>query len=85
MKEFLYGSPEFRTELAKSAHAAGEVEFLESIAKPGMRAIEIGGNHGVTAAKDGSLPSSLSLSTSRSWRGTLPETTSRTPAHTNWR
>jgi len=49
MKEFLYGSPEFRTELAKSAHAAGEVEFLESIAKPGMRAIEIGGNHGVTA------------------------------------
>jgi len=49
MKEFLYDSPEFRAELAKSAHAAGEVEFLESIAKPGMRAIEIGANHGVTA------------------------------------
>jgi len=49
MKEFVYDSPEFRTELGKSAHAAGEVEFLESIAKPGMRAIEIGANHGVTA------------------------------------
>ena len=49
MKEFLYDSPEFRTELGKSAHAAGEVEFLESIARPGMRAIEIGANHGVTA------------------------------------
>ena len=49
MREFLYDSPEFRAELEKSAHAAGEVQFLESIAEPGMRAIEIGANHGVTA------------------------------------
>ena len=49
MKEFLFDSAEFRTELGKSAHAAGEVEVLESIAKPGMHAIEVGGNHGVTA------------------------------------
>ena len=49
MREFVYDSPDFRAELAKSAHAAGEVEFLESIARPGMRAIEIGANHGVTA------------------------------------
>ena len=49
MREFLFDSPEFRTELGKSAHAAGEVEVLESIAKPGMHAIEIGANHGVTA------------------------------------
>ncbi|MFW6107477.1 MAG: FkbM family methyltransferase, partial [bacterium] len=49
MKEFCCDSPDFLAELGQSAHAAGEVEFLGSIAKPGMCAIEIGANHGVTA------------------------------------
>ena len=46
---FTYGSDEFRDELRNSPHQAGEVSFLRSIAKPGMRVIEAGANTGVTA------------------------------------
>ena len=49
MDRFVYNSKEFRDELAKSPHHAGEVAFLQSIARPGMRAIDAGANKGVTA------------------------------------
>jgi len=48
MDTFTYDSQEFRRELEKSPHHAGEVSFLRSIAKPGMIAIEAGANRGVT-------------------------------------
>jgi len=46
---FIYGSEAFRDELAGSPHHAGEVSFLRSIARPGMRVMEAGANTGVTA------------------------------------
>jgi FkbM family methyltransferase len=46
---FIYESEEFRDELDSSPHHAGEVRFLRSIARPGMRVIEAGANTGVTA------------------------------------
>jgi len=49
MDSFTYGSDEFRDELQNSPHQGGEVSFLRSIARPGMRAIEVGANRGVTA------------------------------------
>jgi len=45
---FIYDSAEFRDELANSPHYAGEIAFLESIAKPGIIAVEAGANKGVT-------------------------------------
>jgi len=46
---FIFDSPEFRCELENSPHEAGEVEFIESLVKPGMRVIDAGGHRGVTA------------------------------------
>jgi len=46
---FIYDSDEFTDELRNSAHHAGEVSFLQSIARPGMHVMEIGANTGVTA------------------------------------
>jgi len=46
---FAYGSDEFRDEPRNSPHQAGEVSFLRSIARSGMRVIEAGSNSGVTA------------------------------------
>lgn len=48
MDEFVYDSAVFQRELQNQAHPAGEVRFLKSIAKPGMRVIDIGANRGVT-------------------------------------
>jgi FkbM family methyltransferase len=48
MEAFIYGSEEFEAELREDAHAAGEVEFLRSLAKPGMNALDVGAHRGVT-------------------------------------
>jgi len=49
MERFIYDSKEFREQLEGSPHAAGEVEFLRSVLRPGMHVIEAGANRGVTA------------------------------------
>ena len=49
MNRFVYNSKEFLDEIENSPHHVGEVRFLQSIAKPGMRALDVGGNRGVTA------------------------------------
>ena len=46
---FNYESEEFRGQLHSDPHHAGEVGFLRSIAKSGMRVLEVGANTGVTA------------------------------------
>jgi FkbM family methyltransferase len=48
MSGFIYDSPVFQRELQGQTHPAGEIRFLKSIAKPGMRVIDIGANRGVT-------------------------------------
>jgi FkbM family methyltransferase len=48
MSEFIYDSPAFQHELQSQAHPAGEIRFLKSIAKPGMRVIDVGANKGLT-------------------------------------
>jgi len=48
MERFIYSSKEFWDGLRNNAHHAGEVEFLRSIARPGMRVMDIGANRGVT-------------------------------------
>lgn len=48
MTEFIFNES-FRHELRESAHHYGEVVFLESVLHPGMVAMEIGANRGVTA------------------------------------
>jgi FkbM family methyltransferase len=48
MYEFTYDSPVFQRELQNQAHPAGEIRFLKSLAKPGMRVIDIGANKGLT-------------------------------------
>ncbi len=48
MDRFIYDSPVFQRELQNQAHPAGEIRFLKSIAKPGMRVIDIGANKGLT-------------------------------------
>jgi FkbM family methyltransferase len=45
---FLYDSPAFKNFLKDNPHEAGEVKFLESIAKEGMHVIDIGANIGIT-------------------------------------
>ena len=49
MNSFVFGSEEFQRELKDNPHHTGEVEFLRSVLRPGMRAIEAGANRGVTA------------------------------------
>ena len=46
---FLYDSPAFKNFLKDNPHEAGEVKFLESIAKEGMYVIDIGANIGITS------------------------------------
>ena len=48
MDRFIYDSPVFQRELQNQAHPAGEIRFLKSLAKPGMRVIDIGANKGLT-------------------------------------
>lgn len=48
MEPFIYASEEFQTELRNDPHLSGEVEFLRSIAKPGMNALDVGAHRGVT-------------------------------------
>jgi FkbM family methyltransferase len=47
MELFLYDSPAFKNFLKGNPHEAGEVKFLESIAKEGMHVIDIGANIGI--------------------------------------
>ena len=47
MEEFLYDE-DFKRELGKDPHPFGEVTFLETIAAPGMTAVDIGANKGLT-------------------------------------
>lgn len=47
MELFLYDSPAFKNFLKDNPHEAGEVKFLESIAREGMHAIDIGANIGI--------------------------------------
>jgi FkbM family methyltransferase len=62
MELFLYDSPAFKDFLQHNSHEAGEVRFLESIIRPGMKVIDVGANIGITSvtiareiAKDGKL------------------------------
>ncbi|MEA1872112.1 MAG: FkbM family methyltransferase [Chloroflexota bacterium] len=48
MELFLYDSPAFKNFLKDNPHEAGEVKYLESIAKEGMHVIDIGANIGIT-------------------------------------
>jgi len=48
VRSFVYDSSEFRRELQENSHAQGEVRFLQSISKPGMIALDVGANRGVT-------------------------------------
>ncbi len=48
VKPFIYDTPEFRSELEQSPHLHGEVETLRSITEPGMIALDVGANRGVT-------------------------------------
>jgi len=48
MQLFLYDSPAFKNFLKDNPHEAGEVKYLESIAKEGMNVIDIGANIGIT-------------------------------------
>lgn len=48
MEPFIYESEEFRIELQNEPHLAGEIEFLRSIAKPGMNVLDVGLHRGVT-------------------------------------
>jgi len=49
MERFVCNSRAFWDELGNNAHHAGEVGFLRSITRPGMRVMDIGANRGVTA------------------------------------
>ena len=49
MNSFVFSSEEFQREVRESAHHAGQVEFLQSLLRPGMHVIEAGANRGVTA------------------------------------
>ena len=48
MQLFLYDSPAFKNFMKDNPHEAGEVKYLESIAKEGMNVIDIGANIGIT-------------------------------------
>jgi FkbM family methyltransferase len=48
MEPFPYGSEEFEAELRDDPHLAGEIEFLRSVAKPGMNALDVGAHRGLT-------------------------------------
>lgn len=45
---FDYGSSRFQAALKENAHHYGEVRILEATAEPGMTALELGANRGVT-------------------------------------
>jgi len=47
METFIYDK-KFKRELRKDPHAFGEVSFLESLAEPGMTAVDVGANKGLT-------------------------------------
>jgi len=49
MDRFLYGSPGYVAYMREHGHERGEKEFLESIAKDGMIAVDVGGHFGFTA------------------------------------
>ncbi len=49
MELFTYNSKEFKSYLQKNAHEQGEVKFLQSIAKEGITAVEVGAHIGITA------------------------------------
>jgi FkbM family methyltransferase len=49
MELFLYDSSAFKSFLKNNPHEAGEVEFLKSITKKGMHAIDVGANIGITS------------------------------------
>jgi len=46
---FIFNSRQFQRQLRGAPHHAGEVEFLRSVLTPGMHAVEVGANRGVTA------------------------------------
>jgi FkbM family methyltransferase len=45
---FIYGSQEFEDHLQQSDHLRGEVELLRSITQPGMTAVDVGANRGIS-------------------------------------
>jgi FkbM family methyltransferase len=62
MELFLYDSAAFNNFLQHNSHEAGEVRFLESVIRPGMKVIDVGANIGITSVtiarkigKDGKL------------------------------
>jgi len=50
MQSFIWDSDELRDYLAGDSHAAGEIRVLQSLARPGMIAIDAGANKGLTTA-----------------------------------
>ncbi len=49
MERFLYGSPDYQAHMREHVHPRGEKDFLESVAKRGMVAVDVGGYVGFTA------------------------------------
>jgi FkbM family methyltransferase len=49
MHKFIYGSHAFKTFMQNHSHEKGEVEFLNSIAREGMTAIDVGANIGISS------------------------------------
>jgi len=49
MQSFLYDSPAFDAFLKNNPHERGEVNFLNSIAGEGMKAIDVGANVGISS------------------------------------
>lgn len=49
MELFTYNSAAYKKYLQEHSHERGEVRFLESIAKKGMMAVEVGGHTGFIA------------------------------------
>jgi len=49
VRSFVYDSSEFARHLQESPHVRGEVTFLQSICEPGMTALDVGANRGVTS------------------------------------
>ena len=49
MDRFTYDSPEYKTYMQEHVHERGEICFLESVARAGMTAVDVGGHFGLAA------------------------------------
>jgi FkbM family methyltransferase len=49
VERFVFGSPEYESDMREHEHERGERQFLESIAEEGMIAVDVGGQYGPAA------------------------------------